>query len=246
MSEPTAPGAAAPADRRASAPAPHRPWGLEQSPVNVRTDRLVPAEPLDLRFDYRAEEVEFRYERYPTDRPPGLEYRPLEENVAGTVAGERSRLRCQGREYVLTEIHWHTPSEHLVDGRSYWLEQHLKHHAADGHGAALVVAVFWAAGPANPDLGRVVAALPRGRDGTAVTRLAGVRLDRLVPEATESYGYAGSLTTGAYTEGVRWVLLSTPMTAAPDTLAEFEELFPAGNARRVQRLHGRRITLSPH
>ncbi|MBV2362519.1 carbonic anhydrase family protein [Streptomonospora nanhaiensis] len=237
------PGAAAPGP---FPPAHPRPWGQEQSPVNVRTDRLVPTAPLDLRFDYAAEDVEFRYTRYAADQPPGLEYRAVEENVPGTVVGEGSRLRCQGREYVLTEIHWHTPSEHLVDGRSYWLEQHLKHHPVDDRGAALVVAVFWAAGPANPDLDRVFGALPRGRDATAVTRVGAVRLDRLVPEATESYGYIGSLTTGAYTEGVRWVLLSTPMTASADTLAAFEGLFPAGNARRVQRLHGRRVTLSPH
>ncbi|KAJ8625202.1 hypothetical protein MRB53_033732 [Persea americana] len=40
-------------------------------------------------------------------------------------------LHMNGTEYILKKCHWHSPSEHTVDGRSYSLELHMVHESID-------------------------------------------------------------------------------------------------------------------
>ncbi|PPS17316.1 hypothetical protein GOBAR_AA03292 [Gossypium barbadense] len=40
-------------------------------------------------------------------------------------------IKINGTEYFLQQAHWHSPSEHAIDGRRYALEVHLVHQAKD-------------------------------------------------------------------------------------------------------------------
>ncbi|MGI5118025.1 carbonic anhydrase family protein [Marinactinospora thermotolerans] len=103
-----------------------RRWGFEQSPVNIRTDLLTHRRLPRLEFAYgNSAKIELEYVRHPADEPPGLGVHRPEENVAGHIRSHDHHLRVGDADYVLSEVHWHTPSEHLIDGRTFWAEHHL-------------------------------------------------------------------------------------------------------------------------
>lgn len=205
----------------------------EQSPIDVRSRQAQPAHLPVLHFDYDRGPLHLQYVRKDAGDPDGCSVRHHEEAIDGHT--EHAELRVAGVTYELVNVHWHTPSEHRLDGVRYPLEQHLVHRAADGR--LLVVGVFWRVGPANAELGRIFAALP-AECGPA-TEVAHVDLDRLVPRHSRTYRYPGSLTTAPYTEGVSWVVMDQPMTASAAQLHRMRSLFPEGNARDVQPLNGR-------
>ncbi|KAJ0970378.1 hypothetical protein J5N97_023255 [Dioscorea zingiberensis] len=56
-------------------------------------------------------------------------------------------LRIDATQYLLKQIHWHTPSEHQIDGTSYDLEAHMVHSSTDGKIA--VVAILYKIGSSS-------------------------------------------------------------------------------------------------
>lgn len=150
-------------------------------------------------------------------------------------------LGVEGERWRLTEIRFHHPSEHTVDGRGFPLEIQFVHENQLGDGLA-VAAVFVRSGRANPVLRTVFDAMPRTA-GQRVTRPTLITPALLLPppEARETWRYHGSLTTPPCTEGVRWVVFTQPVEAAPAQIRAFAGLFPM-NARPTQPL-GRRYLL---
>jgi carbonic anhydrase len=212
--------------RAASAAAPRR-----QSPIDIRTAGLV------VEGERALPPIEFRYAHHArldvenTGSPSDL------ATVEATVAAGDGELRLDGRAYRLVQFHWHTPSEHEVNGERFPMELHLVHVAEDG--SKLVTAVFVRAGAEHAELPALFRALPRGRGEHAT--VADLDLAALLPEGRWSARYTGSLTTPPYTEGVRWLVLAPPIELSPEEIAAFGALFPEGNARGVQALNGRTV-----
>lgn len=159
--------------------------------------------------------------------------------------GHTIQVNCAGgghttvgaKDYDLAQFHFHHPSEHLVAGRTFAMEAHLVHRAADGEIAVLGVLIE--AGAANPSLAAVWAAMPRAA-GPEVTGPGMVDPSALVPGG-KLWRYAGSLTTPPCTEIVQWAVFQTPIPASAEQIATFAALFP-NNARPAQPL-GRRFLL---
>ena len=111
--------------------------------------------------------------------------------------------------YELVQYHFHNQSEHTVKGKHFPMEMHLVHKSADGKLA--VIGVFIEEGAHNaafdPDLGEPAEAEGRGDALPAVT----VDVERCCPPARTSYRYDGSLTTPPCSEGVRWIVMTTPI-----------------------------------
>jgi carbonic anhydrase len=109
---------------------------------------------------------------------------------------------------------------------------------ADDDGHLAVVAAMVRPGAENAAWAPFVAAL-----GTAEEDPTGVDLawSRLLPPAQQATRFEGSLTTPPCTEGVRWLVLDTPITMSPAQIAAFEDAY-SGNNRPTQPLHGRRVT----
>ncbi len=149
------------------------------------------------------------------------------------VGGGSVRL---GEAYTLKQVHFHHPSEHTLDGKSYPLEAHFVHQAADGRLA--VIGVLFEEGAYNPTLERIWATAP-GRTGKAIV---GFEIDpwQLAPASGPAYRYEGSLTTPPCTESVSWTVMAQPMTASHSQIAAFAALFP-NNARGVQPLNRRYV-----
>ena len=95
-------------------------------------------------------------------------------------------------------------------------------------------------GTPNAALAEVWAHLP-AHDSTAQT-VADVRVDAgaVLPESGSYHHYEGSLTTPPCSEGVRWFVLSQPISMSAAQIKKFENAV-GHNARPVQPLHGRHI-----
>ena len=145
----------------------------------------------------------------------------------------------------LVQFHFHSPSEHRVQGQSFPLEIHFVHSSEDG--ALAVMGVFVIEGEEHAELAKVVANLPDADD--EMVRPPGVSIDvqGLLPHTVDSarYRYSGSLTTPPCTEGVRWIVFPRPIEASPEQIEAIRSRMPVNN-RPVQALNGRLVILLRH
>ncbi len=139
------------------------------------------------------------------------------------------------KEYELMQLHFHTPSEHLIRGMAAPMEVQFVHKAEDG--TLAVLGVMLRAGRENESLQKIWAAIPPTGQ-TSENDKVGINARNLLPVNLDYYRYDGSLTTPPCTEGVKWHVLKTPVEISEDQLRAFQSLFPV-NARPVQPM-GRR------
>jgi carbonic anhydrase len=140
-------------------------------------------------------------------------------------------LTLKGVVYKLVQFHFHTASEHRVQGRGFDMELHLVHQSDDGANA--VIGVFLKRGPTSGALASIFASLP---DDLNVKHELEQPFNpaRFLPSSRTHYRYGGSLTTPPCTEGVQWLVLTEPATVSDEDMAQFAERIHF-NARFVQR-----------
>jgi len=223
--------------RRAAAQVVTQAAGLEQTPIDIRDEEVTYDENLPaLGFSY---ETKVNLTVVNTGSPG--EFNTIRAVVPDESTSELVVADGQSVHYKLKQFHWHTPSEHELNGQKFPLEMHLVHQATDGTGKLTVVGVFIKAGKENKELKKLFRALPQ-QPQEEVTA-AKFNLTRLLPESLESYRYDGSLTTpdpnGVFLEGVNWVVLAEPIEMSQEQIDAFKQLFPEGNSREVQPLNGR-------
>jgi len=149
-----------------------------------------------------------------------------------------SELAVGDRSFRLVQLHFHAPSEHTVAGRHFPLEAHLVHLSAQGDLA--VVGVLFEEGAESPALAGFWDRLPAEAGPPVPLGDAPVELAGLLPEDQSHYRLRGSLTTPPCSEGVRWFVMSEPLTASSDQIARIEAII-GGNNRPVQALNERRL-----
>lgn len=163
-------------------------------------------------------------------------------NNGHTVAvtyDDGDRLSLGGTDYQLVQYHFHAPSEHTVGGQHFPLELHLVHRAASG--ALAVVGVLIEYGAVNPAYAAVVEHLPAAPGGHEHLEHVAVDIDALLPPSRQSFAYAGSLTTPPCTEGVRWLVLRSPVALGAAQIARLGRVLHHNN-RPVQALHERALS----
>jgi len=209
----------------------------KQSPIDVRRHliRRRPGLPT-LRVHYPASTpVSVRYVRKDDTSPGGCSARGTQETEEIDVEPGVAWVRLDGVRYDLAQFHFHTPSEHTIAGRHAPLEIHLVH--ADADGRRLVVSVLTFPGRRR-EVDRLLRRLPE--ECADPVEVADLDLGRLLPKDPTTLRYRGSLTTDPYTEDVQW-LLTVPSTASRRGIAAFRSLFPDGDSRDAQPLHGRHL-----
>ena len=226
-----------------------------QSPIDLTGAAFAgaPTEPVVFRYPREEVAASVCFTVHDGDPAPGGVILVPEVVVTPDSCG--ARAETGGRTFELQSFHWHTPSEHLVEGRPVPLELHLVHRSGD---ALLVAAVLSLIGAADPGIAPAFdligefdpAAL---RPGEPQCRAARFVLDDLLPAERSVLRYDGSLTTAPFTEGVAWVVFTEPRAASPGQVAAHDRLVssglpgfaprpnPPGNARPVQDLAGRRL-----
>ena len=122
--------------------------------------------------------------------------------------GDAGSVAINGTEYFLRQLHWHSPSEHTVNGRRYDLELHLVHLSTENKIA--VIGVLYQVGPHDDEFIRTLEpSLRRIADQYGREEPLGVVDPRAAHGgASVYYRYMGSLTTPPCSEGVIWSVVS--------------------------------------
>ena len=149
-------------------------------------------------------------------------------------------IQLGDRSFGLTQLHFHHPSEHLVDGKRFGMEAHFV-HAAPAGGLA-VVGVLIVPGKKNAVFGKIASKMPQ-EAGAPVSADLGIDLSRLLPAERGYYHYEGSLTTPPCSQSVDWIVLARHIEVAETDIARFAKLYPM-NARPVQKIDRRFILKS--
>lgn len=194
--------------------------GKQQSPVDIRGAQEMSGKPISI--DYK-----------PTPLDLVNNGHTIQMNYA-----PGSTLTLGEEVYTLKQFHFHTPSEHQVDGVNKAMEVHLVHKNVTGQ--LLVVGVLVKVGEANDFLGTFWGQLPPLP--ATFSKNADIMVDvrDLLPANLDNWRYLGSLTTPPCTEGVIWVVLQQPVPASA-TQVEALRTIVGRNNRPVQQLNGRLI-----
>ena len=195
--------------------------GQLQSPIDIRSVERVPYTPLV--FKYRSQSLEAVNDGYGVHllAPPG------------------SELRIRGDAYFLTEVHFHVPGEHRVNGQAAAAEIHLIHRDAQGRQA--IVAVPVRDGKRNNStLTRIIDHLPLLPGERVLYRNLGINPVFLLPSERDYYSYTGSLGTPPCSEPVQWYVLAYPLELEAEQIRSLARATGA-NARPVQPLNGRSV-----
>jgi len=130
------------------------------------------------------------------------------------------------------QFHFHTDSEHAVDGAYFPLEMHIVHHVAQADlpgcpasGCYTVTGVMLAlAEQDNPALDAIWEYMPE-REGLYNNMGAGksIDLNALLPADRTYISYEGSLTTPPCTEGLLWHVLTTPIPISLTQLRKYQQ-----------------------
>ena len=203
--------------------------GRHQSPIDIT--RATPGAAQELRTTFPPAELRIAHHEHIAD---GI-------NNGHTIQinyPSAETLNLGGVAYQLTQYHFHSPSEHTVDGKHFPMEMHLVHKSADERLA--VVAVFIAEGAHNSAFDPVWANLPAQKGVETHYPAVKVDVDALLPTDRTSYRYDGSLTTPPCSEGVSWIVMMMPIELSSDQVAAFTRLIKDNN-RPLQKLNGRTI-----
>lgn len=151
---------------------------------------------------------------------------------------EGSTLALNGRNYTLKQFHFHTPSEHTLDGRSLPMEMHLVHQDSAGNFA--VVGVLIEEGKSNANFAKLVENLPATKGDTITVADHQLDLKVHLPATEKAFHYVGSLTTPPCSEHVQWLVLQDRITLSKEQIAAFATRIGPNN-RPVQPVHERTV-----
>ncbi|RLA76129.1 MAG: hypothetical protein DRG30_03535 [Epsilonproteobacteria bacterium] len=149
-----------------------------------------------------------------------------------------SSLSIDGMAFDLKQFHFHAPSENHIEGKSFPLEAHFVHLDRDGNIA--VLALMFEDGEKNEQLEKIWNHMPKIANEKLSIKLKDAA-GSLLPKNKDYYRFNGSLTTPPCTEGVRWIVLKTPVTISKDQVAKFLTIMEHPNNRPIQTINSRVI-----
>jgi carbonic anhydrase len=197
--------------------------GDRQSPVALDSNNAMP----DLDGD---EDDSIKIARTTRDAIVVDNSHTIQVNV---LPGNFASIR--GRRFQLQQFHFHTPAEHVLDGKRYPLELHLVYRAKNGRLA--VIGVLFQKGAANPAFDAIMRRVVRAGPAEPMPEFD---LSPLLPADLSYFHYLGSLTTPPLTENAEWHVLSQPVTLSSVQLDDFHRYYTA-NSRDLQPLNGREV-----
>ena len=193
----------------------------QQSPIDLREPVYAPglSDQVDIGWS-RSSEV-------PAQTTPG--------SHAILMPGQQAPLTINGKDFEPKGIHFHGPSEHLVNGKPYPVEMHIVHQN-DEDGTRAVVGIFLddqgvSGSPADTAVKNLLDRVEHGGGNISPS-------DILPEDSRHFYRYEGSLTTPGYDENVSWMVLKEPIHLSPETLSRLKDE-QGHEAREAQDLNRR-------
>ena len=174
------------------------------------------------------------------------------ENLGHTVqldfkAG--STVSYEGIKYDFKQMHFHTPSEHLVDGMTFPMEMHIVSTTPlkdkNTTPSYLVIGILFKEGKNNKFLDEFLNKIPKTEHTLAPLEVGAVKLDDLLyskelNDVKNFYHYPGSLTTPPYTQTVQWFVFKHIMEASPEQIEAINAI-EGNNARHIQGIFARSV-----
>jgi carbonic anhydrase len=229
-----------------AAPPPPQPWGYScltgpntwggtcatqgfQSPIAINYDeRFPPAGDPGL---------DILYPRFPRYIKDGVTVKNTGHGTMQVSMPEGVDYYLRGQRHRLLQFHFHTPSEHTLDGRHLAMELHLVHKNLET-GNLAVLGVFIEAGEGwmpHPVIAEAMRSAPRAA-GVETPLQRAISLRTLLPNAREADGrrpyvnYSGSLTTPPCSTGVDWYVFLDPLQVEAEQIVDF--MYYAGSGAR--------------
>jgi carbonic anhydrase len=212
----------------------------QQSPINIAGSHAVRFPSNYLRFGYpqlfKGEFTECDPETHECQFSP----------IPGTVA----EIEFDGLQWPLKKLHFHSPSEHKLDGDTFPLEVHFVHALPNAPRASTLVvigvmlkAVAKAKSPEGVKaFGKFLADQDKRRANDAGDGTIPFQPFHFLPPKKGGgqkafFRYEGSLTTPPYTEQVSWVVMRDIIEVAKADLAPILEHadYPAREAQQLSR-----------
>jgi len=211
--------------------------GRNQSPIDIRKTRK--AQLGSIVFAYKDTPVRIVNNLHTIQETASTPAHESPYRTHGhTVHDEsQSTMTVEGKTYELMQFHFHSPSEHTVDGKHYDMEAHFVHKSERGEIA--VVGVFMKKGAENGLVRTLWQSLPEEANKEKVVADVLVNAADLLPGDRSYYRYDGSFTTPPCTEGVAWIVMTTPIEASAAQIETFKSTMGCGNNRPVQPLNER-------
>ena len=140
--------------------------------------------------------------------------------------------------FTLESAHFHSPSEHRIDGVSFAAELHLVHADADGNLA--VVGLLFTLGEPSPVVQEVLDAAPPA--GKTSSEGFALNASGFAPEELGYYRYDGSKTTPPCDEPVDWYVMREPRPISAEQVNGLLALNGGPNNRPIQTKGNRIVT----
>ncbi len=152
-----------------------------------------------------------------------------------------SFITINEHRYELLQFHFHTPSEHQLNGFNYPMEMHMVHKDAEGNLA--VIGVIFREGRPNMALQKILEKLPKEVGKQHIYENTKINANKFFPLEKRFYKYSGSLTTPPCSQGVYWMVFQRPLEASASQIAKMMKLLGENN-RPIQKPYARTILKS--
>jgi len=209
--------------------------GERQSPIDIVTDDVVNGNDVSMGFNYKRS----------TSTNNG--------HAVNITAPSGRFIKIDGERFTLLQFHFHTKSEHTVNGVYYDMEMHLVHAndaylSGESGGELAVIGVFIKEGEKNELLADLFNNLPEAATDSETPEKVDVLIRNyynLLPANKQVYTYPGSLTTPGCDEIVNWFVVAEPIEMSAAQINAYKGLYGGKQTNRpVQPMNGRIVTLA--
>jgi carbonic anhydrase len=206
--------------------------GKHQSPVNIEKGTVTAG--VNWKLDYKNSSIRIAHNEHMDE---------IIDNghTIQITVDEGSTFTFEGKSYALKQFHFHTPSEHTLDGKHMPMEMHMVHQSADSS-LAVVGVLFKESAKSNENFAKIISHLPNKKGESNHLKSDSISLQVHMPKDNFAYHYVGSLTTPPCSENVQWLVLRDQVGLSPDQIKAFSSRI-GPNFRPTQPLNDRSIKL---
>ena len=176
-----------------------------QSPINITTANVQKvANNAVIQYHYSPEQVQLTNTWDSVTDFPTKEWGTLKASPLSPALAFNSYVTVNGEKYQLAQFHFHTPSEHKVNGVAAEMEVHFVHLKIHDNGqpycigepqSLLVIGALIKTGGRNVELDKIFSRtdLPVDKAAGSVSPIT-INFGKILPSNPSSYRYHGSLT----------------------------------------------------